>query len=180
MTSYPSSGVGGSVGITDPNTSAEDASRLYAKQTSGIVYVSTLVNIASFDANGDDYFYHLRNESGAFFARVYAKDDGAGNLNFGIRENSTSGTVPQYVVGSYSYATTYLLVIKYDFAAGSASLFVLDNAAATEPGSADAVSNDGVDPSDLAQVGIRQGANTPETTLDGVHVATDWAGIMGL
>ena len=65
------------------------------------------------------------------YSRLYAKDEG-GNLKFGILEHST-GTSAQYAAANYLYNTTYLIVLKYDFSTGTSSVYILDNAAATEP-----------------------------------------------
>ena len=179
MAGYGSSGVGGAVTTADPGGS-EDANQAFASQTSGVLYMAALVDIASFDATGNDYFMHFMDSPSTFgfYGRVYAQDDGAGNLNFGIREHSSGSIV--YSTSNYTYNTTYLLVVKFDIDAGSASLFVLDNAAATEPGAADAVSDDGDNATMLGSAAIRQGSNGPNAVIDGVRVALDWDGVIGL
>ena len=173
MSGYAASGVGGAITIDDNGASAEDASTPFANQSSGSIYLSALVNISSFVATGDDYFMFL-NTGFNYYARLYAKDDGGGNLKFGILEHSSS-TVTQYSSSNYAYNTTYLIVLKYDFSTGTSSVYVLDNAAATEPVSADAESSDGTDVTNLDSMGIRQGNDTPIATIDGIRVGTSWA-----
>ena len=71
------------------------------------------------------------------------------------------------------------MVVKYDFTAGSSSIYVLDNAAASEPVTAEATIDDATDATTLSSIGFRQGSNTPNGNFDGVRVATDWAGVIG-
>ena len=181
MTGYGSSGVGGAATVSDPGGSTEDANQAFASQSTGTVYMAALVNLSSFDATGNDYFLHFMDDPGSFgfYGRVYAQDDGAGNLQFGIREHSSAPSTV-YSATNYSYNTTYLIVVKYDMTAGEASLFVLSDAPATEPGTPDAVSSDGDNAPTLGSAAIRQGSNTPNGTIDGVRVALDWDGALGL
>ncbi len=172
MTGYPSTGVGGSA-LVDGSRS-EDAHRAFTNQTSGVIYASALINVASAAAT-ENYFLHFQSGTTIFYARVHGKDDGSGNLNLGIVETNT-GTI-NFSTTSYSYNTTYLVVIKYDFTAGAASLFVLNAVTGTEP-TANAVSSDGTNATALDKIGLRQSAGIPITTVDGIRVANTWADLM--
>lgn len=172
MVSYPTSGVGGSATIVNPGS--EDVNRTFSGISSGNIYASALVNISAMTTTGN-YFFHFRNGSGAFFGRVYAKDDGSGNLLFGIRE---SGGTIVYGTTPFSLNTTYLLVLKYDFTAGSTSVYILSAVAGSEPGTPEATVDDGSDAADLAAIAFRQSGDIPTTTIDGVRVATTWNDIM--
>jgi hypothetical protein len=184
MTGYGSTGVGGS--MTNDVANSEDINISYTERTSGNVYGSALMNFSAATTNGD-YFFHLKDDGFGLYGRVYVKDDGAGNLVFGLREGSgtiTGGSSPVITYSTtgttFAKGTTYLLVVKYDFTAGSSSLYVLDNAATTEPTTAEVTVGDAKDATKLSSIGFRQGSNTPTFNADGIRVATDWAGVIGL
>jgi hypothetical protein len=174
MTSYPSSGVGGSA-LVDP-TQTEDANRSFSNVNSGVIYMSALVNVES--ATTENYIWHFKHNTSAtnFTCRVYAKDE-SGNLKFGIREAAEATTT--YAAGNFSFNTTYLIVAKYDFSSGRASLFVLTSVVGSEPAS-DASSDTGANATQLDQVGLRQSnsGGSVKATVDGIRVANTWADLM--
>jgi hypothetical protein len=186
MASYPSSGVGGSVFVESSDNKGEDANRSFTAQTSGVVYASALVNIPS-ATTLENYFLHFMTGTTSFYTRLYAKDDGAGNLKLGITNSanthSTDGSAI-YSTANYSYNTTYLVVLKYDFSAGTngtSSLFVLSAVAATEP-AANAVSAGGTTAiATIDKIAIRQSLSSGaavNSTVDGIRVANTWADLM--
>jgi hypothetical protein len=172
MTDYPSSGLGGS--ITYDGSKREDVSQYFTGISSGMVYASTLVN---FSAVGDGtYMFHLRDSDFAvgYVARVGAKDDGSGNIVFGIGASSSSlvyGTTP------FNLNTTYLLVSSYNIENGVANLYVLSTAEATEP-SAPETTDTNKPGAIVTGVSIRQGYGGPTGTFDGIRVANTWSSIM--
>lgn len=175
MPSYANSGVGGSINVSP--SMGEDANRAFTPQTSGNVYASALINISS-ASNTENYFMHFMKGTSIFYSKVYAKDDGSGNLKIGIQE--TGGGTPgaiTYSTANYSYSTTYLLVIKYDFTNGSSSLFVLNSVVGSEP-TADAVSSDGSNATDFESLAFRQSGNIPSAQIDGVRVGNTWSDLM--
>ena len=173
MASYPSSNIGGSATILGSNS--EDINRAFSAVTSGNIYASALVNISEVTAGGN-YFYHFRDSGGGFFARTYAKDDGSGNILFGIKEGSSGSEV--YGTTPFSIGTTYLLIIKYDLAAGESSLYVLSAVAGTEPGTPEATMSGSTDATDITQIALRQSGGIPTATIDGIRVATAWTDLM--
>jgi len=177
LTGYPSSGVGGSV-VT---SIGEDVDIDFPDVTSGKVYASALVNVsatASTRSNGE-YFMHfkVRDETTTFYSRVLIKDDGAGNLLFGIRENSGDRT---FAATNFQYNTIYMVVLVYDFASGAAQLHVLDNVPATEP---TPIAESGNDPNGdatiLNEFAIRGDSDNPDVTIDGLRIGLDWDSIIG-
>lgn len=172
LTNYPSSGVGGAATILQ--ASSEDVNLSFTEQTTGIIYISGLVNLSSV-ASGD-YFFHLKDGGFGFRARIGAKSDGAGGINFGIGASSSTLT---YGSTSYLLNTTYLLVGTYNIDTGESKLYVLSSAEAIEPSSPEA-SNSGSAGTAISSVAFRQGSNTPDGTIDGVRVATNWQDIMEL
>lgn len=174
---YANSGIGGAISIQNGDFSREDVAASFTPQTTGTLYSAVLVNIPVADASGD-FFYAMRDAAGAFFNRLYARNDGAGNLNFGM----TKTTPSQYATNMYKFNTTYLIVIKYDFATKISSLFVFDgNVPATEPTSSVMSSAaTGTSPATLNDVAIRQSTNELSVLIDGIRVATTWKGVLGI
>lgn len=170
LTGYVASGVGGAA---DVSGTSEDANRSFAVQSTGTFYAAALVNVSSANAGGGNYFLHLMDDGFGFVARVYGQDDGSGNLNFGIR--AVSGSTTAFSSTSYSYNTTYLLVIKFNADTGQSDLFVLSSVATTEPSSPDATSNDGSAKDNVQAIGIRQSSGIPVAMVDGIVVTTDWS-----
>jgi len=174
MTNYPASGTGGAATLT---TSGEDDKIIFSSTgvTSGTVYASALVNISA--AQTGDYFL-LISDGGStnFYARVYAKTNDASTFYFGFARQSTAS----YTTNTYSYGQTYLLVIKYDFTAGAASLYISDAVASTEPASPTlGAFTDGNAPTKLGGIGLRQGSGSASATVtvDGIRVAQDWTSL---
>ncbi|MFH0865542.1 MAG: T9SS type A sorting domain-containing protein [Bacteroidota bacterium] len=172
---YASNGYGNTVALT---LSGEDDNHTFTSQTTGSVYAAFLVNIMMVNTTGD-YFFHLGPDpiGTTFRGRVFAKDDGAGNLLFGISKAST--TIINYSPTLYSYNTTYLLVVKYTFVVGAANdnveLFINPDISGAEPAST--LTYTDVASTDLANCGsvaLRQGANVPVAIIDGIRIATNW------
>ncbi|WP_052752736.1 T9SS type A sorting domain-containing protein [Kordia zhangzhouensis] len=168
MAGYPSSGVGGHV--TFNGSGAEDVNRSFATVSSGTVYGSALVNISAVGTG--NYFLHFN--SGGFRARVGARDDGGGGVQFGIGAN-TSTLV--YGAASYSLNTTYLLVFSFNIDTGDSNLYVLSAVTPTEPAMPEATSNGGAGQA-ISAIAFRQSSNIPTVLVDGVRVATSWNEIM--
>ncbi|WP_345955796.1 hypothetical protein [Mucilaginibacter sp. PAMB04168] len=174
-TGYGSSNIGGAVTIQHGDFSREDIARTFAPKNSGNLYAALLVNVT--EAGAGDFFFALRDAAGGFFNRFYAKDDGTGKLVFGVGKNTTV----QYGTGSYKYNNTYLVVIKYDFAAKTTAMYVVDGAVTdVEPASPTILSATGTAPTSLNDVVIRQSDGVLSATVDGIRVATTWKGALGL
>ena len=171
MDGYPTSDIGGSIVISSSKN--EDVNTTFAAPvTSGKVFASTLISI---NAVGDgSYFFHLMDDSYGYSARVGAKDDGSGNILFGI--GATSSTLT-YSTTSFDLNTTYLLVSSYDIASGISNLYVLTEPMDTEPSTPEA-SNTGDANKGIQRIGVRQSSDGPSATLDGIRVANTWSAIM--
>ncbi len=85
---YDLSGVGNSVVVTGGPTSRMDENIVYAEQDSGAVYAAFMVNVDTAGTT-EDYFFHLGPSTlgSSYRARVFVKDDGAGNLLFGLSKS---------------------------------------------------------------------------------------------
>jgi hypothetical protein len=168
MTGYPSSGIGGHASVSG---TSQDVNRAFSGISSGTVYGSALVNLSA--VGSGNYFLHF-NATGGFRARVGARDDGSGGIQFGI---GTSSSTLTYGTTSYSLNTTYLVVFSYEIATGVSNLHVLSAVAATEPAMPEAT-NTGSTGTTITSFAIRQSSNIPTFLIDGVRVATSWNEIM--
>ena len=174
MTNYPSTNVGGSLTF---GTGSEDVNSEFTPLSSGIVFASALVNLSA--VSSGNYFFHLMEAANTlpyaqFRARVGAKTDGSGKILFGIGASSSTLT---YGTTAFDLNTTYLLVASYDIATGTSNLYVLTNAATTEPTTPEATNN-GDAGNIIAAVAIRQSGGVPTGSIDGVRVANSWSAIM--
>ena len=173
MTDYPSSSTGGAMALS--STDSEDVNKSFTSDiTSGMVYSSALMNLS--EVGKGTYFFHLMEEDGsyAFSARVGAKDDGSGNILFGIGASSSSLT---YGNTSYDLNKTYLVVASYNIENGVSNLYILDSVVETEPSTPEATST-GNAGNTAKRIGIRQGNGGPTGTVDGIRVANTWSAIM--
>lgn len=175
FTGYVNSGIDGALTFQSGDFSREDIASAFAAQNSGTVYTALMVNLKT--AGTGDFYCALRDGT-TFFNRLYAKDDGKGNLNLGMGKNSTA----IYSTNSYKYNTTYLLVTKYDFATKIATMYVFDGAIpTTEPVvSTVASAATGTSPTAFNDIIIRQADGELSGTMDGIRIATTWRGVLGL
>ena len=171
---YPSSNIGNAALL---DNTGEDVNRTFTPFTSGVFYVSFMVNVTSGGA-ADGYFLLLGADpiGTSFRGRVYVLDV-SGSLEFGLSQSS--GTAQGYTSNGYSYGTTYLLVIKYEFITGTGndevSLFIFDGAIpAAEPVTPDLGPFAGTDLSSIASIGLRQYDSNQNITVDGIRIGPSW------
>jgi len=183
-TGYPSSGIGNAC-LLDSNM-YEDVSKNFPEQTSGSVYSAFMVTIRYATTSGD-YFYHIGPTTLGFTyrCRVFVRDDGSGNVQFGLRKGS-DGTV-QYTTTTYNYGTTYLLIAKYKFNPSSdddvCDMYVITGAVpSTEPATPDLTSSEGSDLSNAGTVAMRNGSSSsrPSLIIDGIRISTNWGGVTAI
>ncbi|WP_256013902.1 hypothetical protein [Desertivirga xinjiangensis] len=182
-TGYTSSNVGGALVMQNSKASSEDAGLDFPEQTSGVIYVAQMINIASAPTSAD-FFASLGNGAAgttpAYYNRIYAKASGA-QYSLGLSRNAS--TSPVYLATNLEYGKTYLVVTKYEFATNNSSMYVLSaGIPSAEPPVPSATSNGGAaDPSSMTRIVIRQSTNTPlEATIDGYRIATSWKEAVGL
>ncbi|RKY92344.1 MAG: hypothetical protein DRQ01_06440 [Ignavibacteriae bacterium] len=177
---YPSAG--NSIDITMGSGSREDVNKdLTTIITTGAAYVSFLVQVDSASIGGT-YFLHLNDTTGFNYrARVFARDDSAGNLRFGISKGSSSAV--NWTTSPLNYGQTYLLVLKYEIitdVTGSddlVKLYINPDVTLPEPGSPDLVNTDTATDTQIGFIFIRQGSVSPGEsflTLDEIRVGTSW------
>ena len=180
---YPLSNIGNAATV---QTTGQDAYKnMTDSATSNSLYVSFMVNVTSAQT-ASDYFLALLPPTSTtnYTARFYAKDT-TGGVRFGISK-STAGAGGIFYSNTYSLATTYLVVIKYDFNTPTptdAIIKVFIFATGVPPvepvtatiGPVSGTANDNT----LGRVALRQGtaANAPVVRVDGIRAATNWSDI---
>lgn len=174
---YPS--VSGNSALVD-NT-GEDVNRSFTSVTSGIVYVSFLVQVSQIV---DGYFLHIGPSplGSTFIGRVFIQGTGDGiTYRFGLTKYSEAAT---YSTTTYNKDTTYLVTLKYEIVTGTTndqvSLFVFTSADdySSEPstptiGPLTPVATD-CDPGTIA---LRQYSASQNVVVDGIRVTTDWSDV---
>lgn len=184
-TGYPSSGIGNAATLT---TTGQDVNQQFTPITSGAIYASLLVNVAS--AQTGDYFFHLglSQTTSIYMGRVYVKNALNGNLAFGLSKTSLGGAGGIQAVYSdsiYTTGVTYLLVLKYQFNPDTnddiAYLFINPPISIIEPTPdlTHGLSNN-PDPANIGGVYIRQGSASlaSNLTLDGIRIGTAWSDVI--
>ncbi|WP_052731272.1 endonuclease/exonuclease/phosphatase family protein [Spirosoma radiotolerans] len=164
-------------------TSGEDINRKFTAQTSGAVYASFLVNVATAQGTGD-YFIHLGPSTlgTTFVGRVFVKST-TGGFQFGLAKAAGAET-PTYASTVYNFGVTYLVVLKYSFITGASNdqvdLFVSPTLGQPEPSSLINVVPSTTDPADnIGSIALRQGSGTNAAGLrvDYIRVGTTWASV---
>jgi Secretion system C-terminal sorting domain len=104
---------------------------------------STISTPSSSPANSAAQIISLRNAAGTSLGSFYVADDGT-NLKFGINKLTGQSASTIYAAATYSFNTTYLIVIRYDFVSGATNdrmfLFVNPSLAA-EPATGSAAAS---------------------------------------
>lgn len=164
-------------------TNGQDVFNSFETVSNGIVYLSFLINADS--AKTGDYFIALSPSSGQtnYFARVHLKSSGAGYVLGVNKQNEVTGG-SMYGTTVLNFKTTYCVVVKYEFIAGSTSndklsLFVLsDSFPSVEPADKeiDSYSNAKTDPADFGFLTLRQGtlSSAGELVIDEITIGTMW------
>ncbi|MEO8447579.1 MAG: T9SS type A sorting domain-containing protein, partial [bacterium] len=180
---YPLSNIGNA---TTVQTTGQDAYKNMTDSAStNSLYVSFMVNVTSAQTAGD-YFLALLPPTSTtnYTGRFYAKDT-TGGVRFGISK-STAAAGGIFYSDIYSLATTYLVVVKYDFNTPSPtdailSVFVFATGVPpVEPvtpaiGPVTGTANDNT----IGRVALRQGTgtNAPVVRVDGIRAASNWSDI---
>jgi hypothetical protein len=184
-TGYSSSGVGGSISITNGTGSREDANRQTSFYNSGAVYASFLLNVTSSGGTTGDYFMHFGDSfgssAGAFGGRLFIKDGSVSNT---FKLGLTKGTAASFAVFSsvdYSFNTPILVVLKYSFnatASDTAYAFVFSSGVPSAEPTATLTATDltSTDLLKIRSICIRQGTvGTHACSIDGIRVSNTWA-----
>ena len=187
---YQLPGIGNA--CTLANTGQDVYKQLSATVTSGSVYGFFLVRVDTARPSGDYFAAFLPAASTTnFVARVYVRKAvtlAPNNISFGIIKNALGGGGLVYGDSTYTTGTTYLLVAKHTFVAGTAndqvSLFIYSpgdiipniEPAPTVTGGPSTTT----DATDIGRFGLRQGSATisGNVVIDEIYVGTDWATLL--
>jgi hypothetical protein len=180
FTGYAGSGIGNAATLT---TTGQDVYREGSGSFStGTVYASFMVNVASAQATGDYFFALLPTTSTTnYSARTYIRSSGTG---FQVGLTKSNETI-NWGTTVYNFNQTYLFVVKYVFNAGTTmddqlSLFVISGAIpATEPATPEVgpiTSATTTDATNIARVALRQGtaSSAAAVTVDGIRLGSGW------
>lgn len=180
--SFPNYQVG--VGMVSLVTTGQDANvPLSTGVNTGSLYTSFLVNVSSAQSAGDYFFnFGATGNTSSFFNRCYIKSVGAG-FNLGIGKTSGTGTTITYGSTEYSFNTTYLIVLKYQFNSATttddvSSLFVNPDLSTGIENGLIASETTGTDAAiTFSSVNIRQGtaSNAAQLKLTSISSGTTWA-----
>lgn len=184
---YSGSGIGNAVSLIN---TGEDNNKLFSTAvTSGSVYAAALVNCSAAQASGD-YFFHIGTGTSTFYAKVFIKSSGSG-FAFGVSKNSNynSAVLPVFTPQTYSFNTTYLIIVKYTYIAGNSNdqidlyVFSAPTLPSAEPAATISTTDSGSGSSDastLTAVYVRQGTSSvaPTVQVDGIKVGLTWSDII--
>lgn len=155
--------------------------RSFSTVSSGVIYLSYL-----YQANGDQgqtasEVLGLSNSSTNSAVKIWAgkQSDGTKNpFRIGLTRSSTTSADIVWSSDTYSTSNVYLIVIKYDFATTTASVFIDPVlGTATEPSSATiTAASDGTARTSLAYLMFKHnGSSIAKFYVSGVRVSTSWA-----
>ena len=155
---YAGSGIGGAANV---DNNGQDINKPFLPQTSGTVYAAFVIQTQSTNSSGYFLSFGPATMTTILTNRVWV--NATGN-QVGI---GTSASTPITV------GVPTLLVLKYDFAAGLSSLFVLNSFSATEPTTANATYSETV--TTIGTIGMRQFNAAQKIIVDGIRIGTTWA-----
>ncbi len=176
-------------GFDDPEKTFIGSTTVNA--TASSFYISFVVRVPSAagtttaNASTRTCFY-LLNAAGTQFCNFYIGDNGSGanNLKFGI--NKTGNTGATFATANFTFNTTYLVVIRYDFVAGNSNdqmYMWINPTLAAEPSTASAnlsitTGTDVTAPSTSAvnRIAIEQTASAATAHFDAFKMAYGTAG----
>jgi hypothetical protein len=180
MTNYWAN-AGGSVNLV---TTGEDDYKTFTPQTAGSVYMSFLINVTAAQATGDYFIAMSPSTQTNYAARTFIKTSGTG-FAIGIAKSNEGGT---YGASTFTFGTTYLVVVKYTFNTTSTTddvitVYVLPSVTANmpEPTTAEltylCADASKTDPATLESFTLRQGnsSNAPTLTIDGIRISNAWS-----
>lgn len=171
---YPLSDIGGAAFL---DNNGEDIHKTFVAQTTGAVYVASMVKVDAFNAG---YFLHLGQTTigTTFFARVGIAAGSTGtSFKFSLSKGTETATQSS---AEYNLGTTYLIVSKYNIIDGATndevSLYVIDGAIpAVEPATATipAFTTSGADYSP-GSIALRQYNDAHDIKVDGIRIGKTW------
>jgi hypothetical protein len=179
-TSFLGTGIGNAAST---GGTSDDVNKAFASTNSGSLYLAFMYKPTSASTT-TDYSVMFGATSGAsvtsFYGKLYVQRDASNNLRFGITKQTVGSAT--YTGYTYSLNTTYLIIIRYDFVAGTANdavkLFVNPVLGSSEPSATVTGATDAAtDPAQLTSIVLRQATTTAAAVYDGFRVGTTWADV---
>lgn len=178
------------------SSSTEDINKpLTSTPSSGAVYYSALINplnttgLSANTSTTGDYFFHLGSMSttatpalNVFTSRLYIKKGSATDtVNLGVLNASGGTATPTFGSADYPINQTIYVVVKYDIATNTSTLYVNPSTAAepTTPTATNATGT-GAAPSIIEYFCVREGSNTGNIQFDEIKVSTSYAGLLAV
>lgn len=181
---YPLSNIGNA---TTVNTTGQDAYKNFSTgDSTGALYAAFMVRVMT--AQAGDYFMALLPPTSTtlYTARFYAKDSSSG-LSFGLSKSTAAAGGITYSPGTFSYGTTYIVIIKYQFNPGTSTddvmrAYIFSSAIpSTEPGTPTIGPVTGTQTDNtLGRIALRQGTAgiAPTANVDGIRITKSWTAIV--
>jgi len=174
-TGYVCSGIGNAALV---DGTSQDVNKTFSAVSSGVVFSTFMVNVST---AGTSYYFHFASDPWGYDyrARMFCDSDGTGDFEFGL--SFSGGSADGLTDNGYSFNTTYLVTVKYEFVDGDlndkVSLYVSTSGVpTTEPVTPDLgpFTNTSGDITNIGAVALRQSSSTPHIVIDGIRVATTW------
>ena len=177
-------GSGNKVALVAGNS--EDVNKSVGTAITTTAYFSTVLNLPNITGltTTGDYSMALGGTTGtvvtALYGRLFLKTGTtADTFNIGLVNTSGTGTTPTYLATDYPIGTPIFVVVKYDKATNSASLWVNPTLGGSEP-TANLINATGTSASSsIASLCFRQAGTasigTGNVEFDDVRVADNWA-----
>jgi len=167
----------------------EDVNKSCGTAITTVAYYSTVINMPNVtglhpNTVAGDYSIALGATTGASLtalpARIYFRTGTvADTFNIGILNNSGGTATPTFVSTDFAINTPIFVVVKYDRATNTASLFVNPALDSTEPtATVTNVTGTTLAPAQIASIALRQGGNattgTGNVEYDDIRIADNW------
>jgi hypothetical protein len=150
----------------------------YTPTSSGKIYSSLMINVTSFSATATDgYFAILRNNSGAYIARLYISPIDATTYNIGVSSGNLDGAT-QKDNTVLSIGTTAFIVFNYNLDSDTIELWVNPTLGTSEP-TANISTSSTFSGNTLTQFLLRQDSTTetPVMIVDELRIGTNWTDV---
>ena len=165
---------------------SQDVNKASAAALTATTYFSGVINILNTTGLGanttiGDYFLHVATTAGAsvtaFYARTYVRAGSVVNtFNIGVLNTSGGTAAPAFSTTDYAVGTPIFVVVKYDIATNTASLFVNPTIGGTEGvATASNVTGTTSAPTSIASLCIRQASTTGNIELDELRIGSNYA-----
>lgn len=166
----------GKVNLSQSETEDVNAPISGSPYSSGNLYASFVVNFSTLPSGSGTYFAHFKDATtSGFRGRVFAQTTGAAAGQFRLGVANSSG--PAIIQTDLSLNTDYIVVMRYDTAAATSTLWINPGSETATSDRADAV--DSIGALAISTFGLRQATAMGILTLDNLKVGTAFADVAG-